>query len=84
MWTQSERLLEKIMIEKNLKKKITTSGCAQGTIFGDIYDEIQKIKIHVLFGHPYLVGKTYIFTPVNPLVSLPHIFPTKCPTKMSN
>ena len=31
--------------EKTLKKKITTSGCAQGTIFGDIYDEIQKIKI---------------------------------------
>ena len=24
--------------EKILKKKITTSGCAQGTIFGNIYD----------------------------------------------
>jgi len=31
--------------EKILKKKITTSGCAQGTVFGDIYDEIQKTKI---------------------------------------
>ena len=31
--------------EKILKKKITTSGCAQGTIFGDIYEEIQKTKI---------------------------------------
>ena len=29
--------------EKTLKKKITSSGCAQGTIFVDIYDEIQKI-----------------------------------------
>ena len=28
--------------EKILRKKITTSGCAQGTIFGDIYEEIQK------------------------------------------
>tara|TARA_B100001123_G_C15290200_1_gene1017193 strand:- start:263 stop:1078 length:816 start_codon:yes stop_codon:yes gene_type:complete len=32
--------------EKILMKKITTSGCAQGTIFGNIYDQIKKIKIH--------------------------------------
>ena len=32
--------------EKILKKKITTSGCAQGTIFGNIYDEIKKISIN--------------------------------------
>ena len=32
--------------EKILKKKITTSGCAQGTIFGNIYEEIQKTKIN--------------------------------------
>ena len=32
--------------EKILRKKITTSGCAQGTVFGDIYEEIQKIKIN--------------------------------------
>ena len=31
--------------EKILKKKVTTSGCAQGTIFGNIYEEIQKIRI---------------------------------------
>jgi len=31
--------------EKMLKKKITTSGCAQGTIFGNIYEEIKKIKL---------------------------------------
>ena len=31
--------------EKILKKKITTSGCAQGTIFGNIYDEIEKIYL---------------------------------------
>ena len=28
--------------EKKLEKKITTSGCAVGTVFGDIYDEIKK------------------------------------------
>ena len=31
--------------EKKLRKKITTSGCAQGTVFGDIYEEIEKIKL---------------------------------------
>ena len=30
---------------KNLQKKITTSGCALGTIFGDIYDDIKKTNI---------------------------------------
>ena len=34
--------------EKKLKKKITTSGCAQGTIFGDIYEEIEKTKLSSL------------------------------------
>ena len=32
-------------MKKFLKKKITTSGCAQGTIFGNIYEEIKKIKL---------------------------------------
>ncbi len=40
------RTNKKTNYEKILRKKITTSGCAQGTIFGDIYDEIQKIKIN--------------------------------------
>ena len=31
--------------EKILKKKITTSGCAQGTVFGDIYEELQKTRL---------------------------------------
>tara|TARA_Y100000590_G_scaffold67845_1_gene73883 strand:+ start:1814 stop:2626 length:813 start_codon:yes stop_codon:yes gene_type:complete len=40
------RTNKKTNYEKILRKKITTSGCAQGTVFGDIYDEIQKIKIN--------------------------------------
>jgi len=31
--------------EKILRKKITTSGCAQGTVFGNIYEEIEKTKL---------------------------------------
>ena len=39
------RTNRKTNYEKKLRKKITTSGCAQGTIFGDIYEEIEKIKL---------------------------------------
>ena len=39
------RTKRKTNYENKLKKKITTSGCAIGTIFGDILDEIQKIKL---------------------------------------
>ena len=31
--------------EERLKRKITTSGCAIGTVFGDVYNEILKTKI---------------------------------------
>ena len=40
------RTNKKTNYEKILKKKITTSGCAQGTIFGNIYEEIKKIKLN--------------------------------------
>ena len=39
------RTNRKTDFEKILKKKVTTSGCAQGTIFGNIYEEIKKIRI---------------------------------------
>ena len=40
------RTNKKTNYEKVLKKKITTSGCAQGTIFGNIFDKIKRIKIN--------------------------------------
>ena len=40
------RTERKTNYEKVLKKKITTSGCAQGTIFGDIYEDLQNTKIN--------------------------------------
>ena len=39
------RTNKKTNYEKILKKKVITSGCAQGTVFGNIYEEIGKIKI---------------------------------------
>lgn len=31
--------------EDKLKKKVQTSGCAQGTVFGDLMDEIKSIRL---------------------------------------
>ena len=39
------RTSRKTNYEEKLKRKITTSGCAVGTVFGDVYDEILKSKI---------------------------------------
>ncbi len=36
------RTLRKTNYESKLKRKVTTSGCAVGTVFGDVYDEILK------------------------------------------
>ena len=53
--------------EKRLKKKITTSGCALGTVFGDIYEEIQKIKIksNIKIDHKWIyeISKKINLTP---------------------
>src|SRR6476620_3261874 len=32
--------------EEKLKKKTQTSGCAQGTVFGDLMEEFDKIKLN--------------------------------------
>ena len=31
--------------EEKLKKKVRTSGCAQGTVFGDVIDTFEKVKL---------------------------------------
>ncbi len=38
------RTKKKISYQEKLKKKIVTSGCAQGTIFGDLMEKFKKIK----------------------------------------
>ena len=53
--------------EKKLRKKITTSGCAQGTVFGDIYEEIEKIKLayknKIKYNWIYELSKKITLTP---------------------
>ena len=39
------RTNKKSNFEKKLKKKILTSGCAQGTVFGDIMESFEKKKL---------------------------------------
>ncbi|MDC3131681.1 formate dehydrogenase accessory sulfurtransferase FdhD [Pelagibacteraceae bacterium] len=39
------RTKRKTNYENKLRKKITTSGCAIGTVFGDIYEEIKKSNL---------------------------------------
>ena len=39
------RTNRKTNYENKLKRKVTTSGCAVGTVFGDVYEEILKTKI---------------------------------------
>ena len=31
--------------EKKLKKKVQTSGCAQGTVFGDLMEALEEVKL---------------------------------------
>src|SRR5215203_1931072 len=39
------RTKRKTNYEKKLKKKVQTSGCAQGTVFGDLMEALEKIKL---------------------------------------
>ena len=40
------RTNSKTNFEKKLKKKVNTSGCAQGTVFGDLFEEIASVKLN--------------------------------------
>lgn len=61
------RTKRKTDYEKVLKKKITTSGCAQGTIFGNIYQEIENInlksKVKIKHKWIYDLSKKITLTP---------------------
>ncbi|MEQ1613124.1 MAG: formate dehydrogenase accessory sulfurtransferase FdhD, partial [Hyphomicrobiaceae bacterium] len=40
------RTLRQTNFEEKLKKKTQTSGCAQGTVFGDLMEEFDQIKLN--------------------------------------
>src|SRR5688572_33209127 len=39
------RTKRKTNYEKKLKKKVQTSGCAQGTVFGDLMEALDNVKL---------------------------------------
>src|SRR5436305_4812 len=39
------RTRRKTNYEKKLKKKVQTSGCAQGTVFGDLMEALEEVKL---------------------------------------
>src|ERR1700686_4264322 len=39
------RTQRKTDYEKKLKKKVQTSGCAQGTVFGDLMEALEEVKL---------------------------------------
>src|ERR1700753_2950969 len=39
------RTKRKTNYEKKLRKKVQTSGCAQGTVFGDLMEALEEIKL---------------------------------------
>src|SRR5476649_2441662 len=39
------RTKRKTNYEKKLKKKVQTSGCAQGTVFGDLMEALEDVKL---------------------------------------
>src|SRR5262249_103011 len=39
------RTKRKTNYEKKLKKKVQTSGCAQGTVFGDLMEALENVKL---------------------------------------
>ena len=51
------RTKSKTDYQKKLKKKILTSGCAQGTVFGDIMESFKKIK----FSRISVLRKSWIY-----------------------
>ena len=61
------RTKRKTNYETKLKKKITTSGCAIGTVFGDIYEEIKntKLKNKIKIKHKWIyeISKKITLTP---------------------
>lgn len=61
------RTLRKTNYESKLKRKVTTSGCAVGTVFGDVYDEILKTKIKskkkIMHSWIYEISKKINLTP---------------------
>ncbi len=51
------RTKKKTNYEQKLKKKIITSGCAQGTLYGDLMEDLDKVKLN----NPIKMKQSWIY-----------------------
>lgn len=56
--------------EQQLKKKTLTSGCAQGTVFGDLMEKFEKISI----GSPAILKTTWLYALSQKINSTPSLY----------
>ena len=56
--------------EQQLKKKTLTSGCAQGTVFGDLMEKIEKISI----GSSAILKTTWLYALSQKINSTPSLY----------
>ena len=64
------RKKKKISYQEKIKKRILTSGCAQGTLFGDLMDNFSKVKFNIksknknrgFMNYPKLLTLHQVFT----------------------
>jgi len=61
---------KKTNYEEKLKKKIQTSGCAQGTTFGDIMDNFDKIKLR----KDIFIKISWIFSLIKTINTCPSLY----------
>ncbi len=61
------RTKNKVNFQQKLKKKILTSGCAQGTLFGDMMESFEKVKFNykskIKISWIYQLSKSITLTP---------------------
>src|ERR1700693_1405695 len=63
------RTKRKTNYEKKLKKKVQTSGCAQGTVFGDLMEALETIKLPQAKLRP-----SWLYTLTNKINTTPSLY----------
>src|SRR5476649_171965 len=62
------RTKRKTNYEKKLKKKVQTSGCAQGTVFGDLMEALENVALpKAILRTSWLNSLTHVINPALPL-----------------
>src|SRR5213595_590331 len=63
------RTRRKTNYEKKLKKKVQTSGCAQGTVFGDLMEALENVRLP-----PAELRTSWLYTLTNKINTTPSLY----------